>query len=248
MNIPGLRSIIYDNGWYWSRDDLNTSLVDNISSYAVIDFLRELTVIDNHEASALLISNEFTHESAYFTFPDLILSNVPGKMGTSKYAGNSYYHTNSALFLQLGFWFDFLKKNNAYDNTRIIVVADHGVNIPGIISDEEFPYSGECKEKYNPVLLFKDFNQHGRLVINNEFMTNADVPSLALKGLLSDPVNPFTGKPISTESGKNGIFITSCPFPMVKDHGKYELNIKKDEWFFLKDSIFESKNWKKAEN
>jgi hypothetical protein len=34
-------------------------------------------------------------------------------------------------------------------------------------------------------------------------MTNADTPVLATKGLIKDPVNPFTGKPLDS-GAKNG--------------------------------------------
>ncbi|MBO4747117.1 MAG: hypothetical protein J5607_03525, partial [Clostridiales bacterium] len=48
---------------------------------------------------------------------------------------------------------------------------------------------------YNPVLMVKDFDSTG-FTVAEDFMTNADTPFLALDGLIADPVNPFTGKPI----------------------------------------------------
>jgi arylsulfatase A-like enzyme len=149
--------------------------------------------------------------------------------------------------MQLGLWFDFLFCIEVYDNTRVIIIADHGKGIGGIISDEPF-FSGESKEKYNPVFLVKDFNQHGRLAFNNDFMTNADVPALTLMDLLDDPVSPFTGNPITTETKNDGIFITTCHIPMANAHGKYRFSIKRNEWLYLKDSIFESSNWERREN
>jgi hypothetical protein len=78
-------------------------------------------------------------------------------------------------------------------------------------------------------------------------MTNADVPFFTLNGLLENPVNPFTGNPITTQPKENGVFITTNHAPMVGKHGKYTFNINKNQWIYLRDSIFEASNWEKAE-
>ena len=50
-------------------------------------------------------------------------------------------------------------------------------------------------EWVNPVLMVKDFNQK-EFTVCEDFMTNADTPYLALNGVVDNPVNPFTNKPI----------------------------------------------------
>ena len=40
-----------------------------------------------------------------------------------------HYHVNMAAMLQLAAWFDSLRENGVYDNTRIIIAADHGRNL-----------------------------------------------------------------------------------------------------------------------
>ena len=47
-----------------------------------------------------------------------------------------------------------------------------------------------------PLLMVKDFNAHG-FSVSDEFMTNADVPTISFDGVIENPVNPFTGKPIN---------------------------------------------------
>ena len=49
--------------------------------------------------------------------------------------------------------------------------------------------------------MVKDFNATG-FTTSDEFMTNGDTPVLAANGLIDNPVNLFTGNPISSE-GKN---------------------------------------------
>ena len=38
----------------------------------------------------------------------------------------AHYQINMAAMLQLANWFDYMRENGVYDNTRIILVADHG--------------------------------------------------------------------------------------------------------------------------
>ena len=246
MNNPLLRLIIYDKAWYWSTDEQSNTIINFINSYAILDFLPELTAFDSSEQSALLITNETTHENAWLG-PDFNPSEKQPAIGNSKYGALKKYHSNTAFYLKIGEWFDLFRKNGVYNNTRIIIVADHGGKMKDFITDEPFPEKGESREFYNPVFLFKDFNSHGALTINNDFMTNADVPFFALNGLTENLVNPFTGNPINTEPKKKGIYISTYPAPMAGNHGKYVFNIKKDQWLYLHDSIFEPSNWEKAE-
>ena len=243
INNPMLRSIIYDSGWYWNTDNMGASILDFIHSYSVLDYLTQLTKFESSKGEALLITNDIAHKYGYLEPSTLKPTSLPVSLGSTIYSNNDYYHTNAALYLKLGDWFDYLKANNAYDNTRIIIVADHGAGIEGLIPREPLSIPGENREKYNPLLLIKDFNQKGPLLIDDSFMTNADVPVLALQGINNNPVNPFTGNPINMNPKNNGIFISTCHIPMADGHGKYTFNIKNDEWIHLKNSIFESTNW-----
>lgn len=48
-----------------------------------------------------------------------------------------------------------------------------------------------------PLLMVKDFNSI-KFSIVEEFMTKADVPIFAMKDIICNPVNPFTGKEIGS--------------------------------------------------
>jgi len=239
MNNPLLRPIIYDAGWYWSTDDMGSSIINFIHSYAILDFLPSLTSCESNTPMALLITNETTHDSVWLNEQTLKPSEIPSKIGNGKYASDGKYHSSTAFYLRIGEWFDFLRENGVYNNTRIIIAADHGASAGDCISNEPLSIKGETRESYNPVFLFKDFDSHGALSINNDFMTNADVPFLTLNGLLENPV--------TTQPKENGILITTHHSSMAYNHGKYAFNIKNNEWMYLHDSIFESSNWKSAE-
>lgn len=153
------------------------------------------------------------------------------------------YQCDLATLRELGNWLNYLKEIGCYDNTRIIIVADHGYyieNFPELIQKDVGP--GLDGEAFAPLLLVKDFNSHGSLQTSEEFMTNADTPYLATKGIIENPVNPFTGKPITDEGKKNGITV------FHSDHWKVRYNngtaYKPGDWYFVKDSIWQKENWK----
>ncbi len=110
-----------------------------------------------------------------------------------------HYHTNMAAMIKLGDWFDHLRDIGVYDNTRIILVADHGRDL-GFTSEVTYTASGEYVDTglYHPLLMIKDFGSTG-FTTSEEFMTNADVPTVATAGLIDFPTNPFTGKAINSD-------------------------------------------------
>ena len=100
---------------------------------------------------------------------------------------------------------------------------------------------------YHPLFLFKDFNADGPLVQKPDFMTNADGPSLLLKGLIEKPVNPFTAKeiPLDTRPIKEkGVIITTSDRHRPTYHkNPYQFDIRGDEWWRVKDNVFKASSW-----
>ena len=145
-------------------------------------------------------------------------------------------------YLQLGKWMEYLKEQGVYDNTRIIIVSDHGRvlgQFDDLIMADDLDVEG-----YHPILLYKDFGSR-EFRISDEFMTNADVPSLALQGIEENPVNPFTGNAISEQEKEAGdlLIITSDQF----DAGDGAvLDTGGAAWYrFAGTDIFDRESWKK---
>jgi hypothetical protein len=236
-----LRRIVYDNGDYWGLKKDWIDAGDNISdllidSYAPLDFLPELTACNSAVPSALLITNEIPHMSAFLQVPEY----VPTKQVTHE--RGSGYHTNAALYHRLGEWFDDLKAQDVYDHTRIIIVSDHGASL-----EEKLAIGTDHLEEYNPVLMVKDFNARGDLKTDMSFMTNADVPSLALQGIVENPVNPFTGKALSVDAKKDGVVISTSDLYMAHYHPKNTFKIEPSQWLRVHDNIFDTANWSPVE-
>ena len=91
--------------------------------------------------------------------------------------------------------------------------------------------------------MVKDFNAKGDPVSSDVFMTNGDVPILALERIISEPVNPFTENKLLPDKD-NGIIITTIGAVSTYRHNKYTYNIAKNQWLYVKDNIFDPSNWK----
>ncbi len=76
-------------------------------------------------------------------------------------------------------------------------------------------------------------------------MTNADTPSIALEGIVDDPVNPFTGKKIdSSEKTAHDQYITMSEMLGNGEHGESGYDTSDADWYAVHDNIFEDDNWK----
>ena len=99
------------------------------------------------------------------------------------------YNANLLAIIKTSEFLKQLKSEGVYDNSRIIIVADHGSQF---ISDRKDKKDTDFQIDYNPLLMVKDIKKSEKIKISDEFMTNADVPYLATKGLVKQAKNPFT--------------------------------------------------------
>ena len=106
----------------------------------------------------------------------------------------------------------------------------------------------EYQAKGAALLMFKDFNASGPLKIDGStFMTNADVPSLLLNGLVKNPRDPFTKKDIPLDTAplkKDGVVISASDRHQPGyNKSKYIFNVEDHEWWLVKDPIKNSDSW-----
>jgi YidC/Oxa1 family membrane protein insertase len=224
----------------WCSTIPNNSLRLTLNGYAVLDYLPRLTgIIGDNVNTALIMTNNTTHEGSLLQAPEYVPSITITDYGKTRFAQEAAYHINAAAINRLAKWFDFLKKENMYDNTRIILVSDHGPESNFIIKSE-LPVN---VDQFNPLLMVKDFDSSGELKTDMTFMSNADVPYLALNGMIDNPKNPFTGSEISTKRKEKPLYIAVSGSIHIDsdDTSQFRLNPKRD--YYVHDSIFDSKNW-----
>ena len=264
MSPVFLQTVIYDDGNYFSMDSnhsINTGFYDWVSS---LEHLSELTEISDDDVNTFYMSNNKTahdvmmlqrpeYQPALFlrdTQRDAIYGTVGDGIRLVFHENNeteqAHYDCNMAAYVELAKWLEFLKSNDLYDNTRVIIVADHGYRL-GQYENMQIWDDNEI-ECLNPVLLVKDFDSSGNLIIDNRFMTNADVPALAVKNLIKNPRNPFSGKKISSDAKKDDQYVTTnWEWDIEKNSGTTFDTEGDGHWYSVHDDIFNLSNWTQLE-
>jgi arylsulfatase A-like enzyme len=133
-------------------------------------------------------------------------------------------------------WLNTLKEMGVYDNTRIVIVADHGSPLKNTRFED-----GENMVRFNPLLMVKEPDVRGRLTVSNEFMTNADTVPIVSK-VLENPVNPYLGTRITDDFKKGELIIGDAASFQPRKHGPYKFNMSKTRKLTGKD-IFKKSSW-----
>ena len=269
-----VQKTIYDKGDYCNLisspiqicSDIHTATGINetfTKSYRVLQSLSKITNIKDNGNTFMMMCNDTTHSPNLLTEPEyepneevnnrkyddahkdrFMLNGRELKMETVNQV--EHYQINMAAMIQLGNYFDFLREQDLFDNTRIIIVSDHGYALNqfddmrlGNKWDEDVMF-------YNPILLVKDFDSD-TFSIDNQFMTNADVPTIVTTGIIENPVNPFTGKIINNVEKFNHdqFVIHSREFSTSKNNGTKFIPAP---WYAVHDNIFDMNNWEYLPN
>ncbi len=232
-----------------------------MDSYAVLAALPSVTKLSEGTAGSLLImSNSTTHEPMLLQEPayqpaEKVDNREYDEAHRDRFTLNgrtlrvedfnqmAHYQTNMAALMALGNWFDYLKANGVYDNSRIIIVSDHGRDLAQF---DDLLFGTEYYEDvmfYNPLLLIKDFGAK-TFTTDNAFMTNADVPAEALAGLIEEARNPFTGQLIDSGRKAEGPqrILFSDNIETDKNTG---CTFAPGVWFEVDENIFDLSKWKK---
>jgi hypothetical protein len=176
---PALRPLIYYDGSWW-KGGTSATFQSEVDSYSSLFYLNDLTRIDDGPDTANFFFNETNHDTGAFN-PDGTLSRVPVEVPASDLArfGDDftakYTYGYRAAMVQVVKWLTWLREHGVYDNTRIVIVADHGRPLS---AGKYSPWA-----RYRPLLLVKDYNSRQGFTVNGELKTNADVPSLLTAGM-----------------------------------------------------------------
>ncbi len=228
---------------------------DFLDSVSVLDALPDITEInDDKSLSYTLLVNDTAHSECMLQEPfyrpsDFVDNREYDEENADRFILDgkqihietslqlSMYQVNAAAYIELGEWFDYLRQQGIYDNTRIIIVSDHAYGlhaVPGMFNDDlDASY-------FNPVLMVKDFDSEG-FSVSEELMTNADTPALALSGIIEDPVNPFTGAAIDSSAKDDDLLIfASNEYYISKNNG---YTFIPGPWYSVSADIRNVDNW-----
>lgn len=233
---PFLREFFYKN--CYREGFVYVEYIDDVSQ---IHYLPELTDFSSNKPTYTFIDNETPHNRYAMEEPDF---NKPAINQEDYSKEIKQLHTNITTYKKISRWLDYLKEQNCYDNTRIIIVSDHG-RYMGLNEFANFENIGSLPEDTNCILLYKDFNSNTPLKSDTTFMTNADTPLLVIDNLHVSNVNPFTGKTMTSQK-ENGVTIyETIDTPM--DHVKTTFKINEDNIYHVNGDVRNPDNWIKVE-
>ena len=142
------------------------------------------------------------------------------------------YCANVAALRGIGQWMERLREQGVYDNTRIILTADHGFYVfafPQMIYE-----GGTSFEQFNPLFMVKDFGSEGYSV-SDALMSNADTCAIAMDGIIDEAVDPYNGQIANlTPSEGNDIIQVSDD----REYGELEKRL-----YEFHDDVRDPKNW-----
>jgi YidC/Oxa1 family membrane protein insertase len=232
----------------------------HVQEHSVLEALPDVTDVQDDPTNCFFVfSNQSTHDISLLSEPDYgVVQNVDNTEYDaahmdrftvdgvtmdmeSDYLTYAAYESSMEVCISLGKWFDYLRENGIYDNTRIIIVADHGNGLgqfDSLLVDD----LGFDAQAVNPVLLVKDFNSTG-FTVSDEFMTNADTPTLAFGGIFENPINPFTQNPIyqDIKSGDLNIYVSENVNIYTNNGARfYDPDAY---WLTVHDNIYDDENW-----
>lgn len=263
-----LQPHLYQNGSYFHRMSLTQHVIDPsrseglhvgfLNSYSVLYSLPEITEITEEGDTYLALANSTTHEMCLLEEPAYAPSEsidntaydrahavrtAPdgGAITLETVYQMTHYHVNAAGLIQVGNWLDCLRENGVYDNTRIIIVADHGAPLYLAEGSSFGSEKLDVVNAFNPLLMVKDFGA-AEFTTDDSLMTNADVPSLAMEGIIEHPVNPFTGKEINTAAKDAEKLLVQYPEEWSTDINNGNTFLP-GTWYSVREDVTDLKNW-----
>ncbi len=226
-----LKPKIYNkNKWLVNSNiPINSSL---LNKYNFIRLLPQISVSDSEKPNFIYIHSMFTHVPW-----DLISDDNKFVRDVSPYENQQWF---TYLF---GKWLKWMKENDVYDNTKIILVADHGPSwwhYHKKIEDYDAPIIWTKDKKVsmmefmrlNSLLMVKDFKSKKPMREDWRLMCNNDAYAIAFDE--NDPTK------VDSASRTITTYYTKWHTDL-RTRKKYHNNLV----FEVKDYVYDMKNWKK---
>ena len=124
----------------------------------------------------------------------------------------NYYQSTKCTFIFMARFIDWLKENKIYDNTKIIIVSDHGIGFKSKYADAEIERKVEKLNQAKDftyrrtiaTLMVKDYNERGDYKKDTRLMSNSDVPAIICSGL-SPSCSEYYKDPIKNNINRKSV-------------------------------------------
>ncbi len=228
-----LKPRVYNNTKWIMKEKSNL----NLSELNEYNFVRALPLISDtgsNEPNFIYIHSLYTHD------PWNLIDQQNNFI-----RGVTPYECQLAFTHSFANWIRWMKENDVYDNTKIILVSDHGpswwhfngeydTTAPIVWTDED-KISLERFLHLNPLLMVKEYHSSSPMKLDWRLMSNADVSAIAFG----------ENDPTKTDSVSRTIqtFYTTW-HQDLKTRTKYELK----HAFEIKDWVYDLNNWTPINN
>ena len=224
----------------------------------VLEWDNETNITNDATNNFVMLTTDIAHDVQLLQepeyVPELVIDNsdFDGVRGESivfndrlmhyyTYDQRVHYQASVRALLELGEYFDFLREQGVYDNTRIIIVSDHGFDAGHF--DDYLINTGDREvdlECYNCMLMVKDFGSTG-FSINSDFITNADTPYIATEGIIDGAANPFTGREFETSDSVESMIIISSD--NWNSTGVTSVGYDSAHRYEIRPDVLDARNW-----
>lgn len=196
-SVPwSMKNLVYKDG-RWIENLMpksDTLVVRALREYAFIDGLADLSNTNATKATYKFFDNEITHHPWLMDAKTCTVSAKPKIYKTRQDNADELHLANEMCALKaLSRWIHWMKSEDIFDNTMIILVSDHdGMDSDMIGKVFGSPYKGMVG-KPNPLLLVKHLGRSGNkdVEINDMPLSLTDVSKLIDNDL---NIQPFTGR------------------------------------------------------
>ncbi|HYQ56415.1 MAG TPA: membrane protein insertase YidC [Draconibacterium sp.] len=231
-----LKASIYNSGKWFINDTISNENSTRTQDYNFLRLLPYISNTENQKANFIFLHTYASHHPW-----DVV--NKDGQLLTD----TTVFENNRWTINELAKWIDWIKENNVYDNTKIIIASDHGphwwhdkeeelkMNIPPFTTSNTAIELEDIMSLF-PLLLVKDFNKTGKLEIDNRLMSNADIPAIVFDE--NDPTKiKAEDFPSRTLPSSNIIWVNK-----LSQRNNFVISKK----FKVTDDIYNLENWKEV--
>ncbi len=134
-------------------------------------------------------------------------------------------------------WFEWMKKEDVYDNTVIYIFADHGNTFfdSGILNSKNITYENAKKNlsTANSLLLIKPLNSNGELFNDPLYVSSADIHSMLVTDAGLNKIKDTDPRSVSREENRNRTRMFFGP----------NVTFLKNDKYYVTGSIFDADAW-----
>lgn len=237
------------------RPFLDHSAGTTFREWAELTALDDLSMTSAAEPNFNFISNILPHEP-YYMGEDCIPQRTRLQMTNDEVRRRghaslfSLQHSIAArcALLAVSDYMDFLRQAGVYDNTRIVVVSDHGIVGPVEDTSTRAVAGGTWSNAYvrtRPVLLVKAPGAAGALRVSEDFMPNAEMPRIVCEDI-GGCVNPYLNdRPVEARGRDDPFQVSLVP---------WQFSLQEPEAFVIRSQLtlrgrdpYDARGWRGIE-